>query len=367
MVFNQNFTLSWNTIWQNLSRRIGEDLIKRTEYTSPFSEFVRQLELGNYVQESYINPAQIFLHDTVINSDILTDHTDTILTTVHEVNVDLNIPSTYKEYVVRTSFNFWDNINALVASLVANLRVTSEIAKNNIIKQMLFNAWSYGMLDTKLVTDPRISDQDSERYVIAINSMIDDMLTEANNRYLIYNNQSIITSDSQKAIGIGKSVPYVIMFNDFLRTVEVLNALQMVFGRYKETSGNDNQDYARRLIRLNFDDFPQNIPSTPRSQVTGSNVPYNNINFFEMPINTATGQPLFDGSKKQGDLPIAFILEPESLILRSQLDLQTNFTNPATLATTNRLILRLVVSLSGFDKIGCVAMNRTITTTKATK
>jgi hypothetical protein len=356
MVFNQNFVLSWNTIWANLSRRIGEDIIMRAEFTSPFSEFVRQLELGNYVQESYINPAQIFLHDTVVNSDILTDHTDTILTTVHEVNVDLNIPSTYKEYIARTSFNFWDNVNNLVASLVANLRVTSEIAKNNIVKQMLYNSWSYGMVDTLLVSDPRISDQNSERYVIAINTMIDDFITEANSRYMIYNNQNAVSTSDQKAIGIGMQVPYVVMFNEFLRTVEVLNALQMVFGRFKETSGNENQDYARRLIRLNYQDFPTSIPSTARSSVTGTNVPYNGVNFFEMPIDGTTGNAIFPGVPQTGVAPIAFVIEPGAIVMRNQLEIQTNFTNPATLATTNRLILRMVISLSGFEKIGCIAM-----------
>ena len=352
MVFNQNFVLSWNTIWANLSRRIGEDMIMRAEYTSPFSEFVRQLELGNYVQESYINPAEILLHDTVVNSDILTDHTDTILTAVHEVNVDLNIPSTYKEYIARTSFNFWDNVNNLVASLVANLRVTSEIAKNNIVKQMLFNAWSYGMIDTTVVNDPRLSDADSQRYVIAINTLIDDFLTEANTRNMIYNNQVGVTTE---AIGIGQNVPYVIMFNEFLRTVEVLNAVEMVFGRYRETSGNENQDYARRLIRLNYQDFPTSIPATDRSAVTGSNVSYKGINFFEEPLD-ADGNQIFSGTPLGGDAPIAFVLEPGALILRSQLEVQTNFTNPATLATTNRLILRMVFSLSGFEKIACIAM-----------
>lgn len=353
MVFNQNFVLSWNTIWTNLSRRIGEDMIMRAEYTSPFSEFVRQLELGNYVQESYINPAKIFLHDTVINSDILNDHTDTILTTVHEVNVDLNIPSTYKEYIARTSFNFWDNVNNLVASLVANLRVTSEIAKNNIVKQMLFNAWSYGMIDTYVTPDPRVNAANSEQYVILLNTLIDDFLTEANTRNMIYNNQTAVTT---KAIGIGTNVPYVIMFNEFLRSVEVRNALEMVFGRYKETTGNENQDYARRLIKLNYTDFPSSIPATNRSAVTGQNVPYDDINFFELPT-TSGGTPLFSGTPLAGAHPIGYVLEPGSLVMRSQLEVQTNFTNPATLATTNRLILRLIVSLSGFDKIACVAMD----------
>ncbi|MGL6168837.1 MAG: hypothetical protein ACRC0Y_11160, partial [Fusobacteriaceae bacterium] len=94
MQFNQGFTLGWNAFHTNLMMRVGEDRIMRNNFTSPFSQFTRNLEVGNYIQETYINPAKIYLHDTVINSDILTDHTDTILTTIHEVNVDLNIPST---------------------------------------------------------------------------------------------------------------------------------------------------------------------------------------------------------------------------------------------------------------------------------
>lgn len=355
MVFNQNFVLSWNTIWSNLCRRIGEDVIMRAQYRSPFSEFVRQLELGNYVQETYINPAKIFLHDTVVNSDILTDHTDTILTSVHEVNVDLNIPSTYKEFIARTSFNFWDNVNNLVASLVANLRSTAEIAKNKIVKQMFYNAYAYGMIDTILVDDPLASVENSQQYIIKINTLIDDILTEANSRNMIYNNQLSVTTPDERAIGIGQNVPYVIMFNDYIRSVEVLNAIEMVFGRYKADTGNENVDFARRLIRLNLLDFPTAIPATNRSAVTGTNVPYDDINFFEPPLDE-TGAPIFSGTPKAGTKPVAFVLEPDAIIMRSQLEMQTNFTNPATLATTNRLILRLMVSLSGFEKIGCLAI-----------
>lgn len=345
--------------------RIGEDIIKRAEFISPFSQFVQSLELGNYVQETYINPAQTFLHDTVTNSDLLTDHTDTIMTAIHEVNVDLNIPSTYKEYIVRTSFNFWDNVNNLVASLVANIRVTSEIAKQNIVKQMLYNGYKYGMISAYEVPDPTASADNSEKYVIALNTLIDDFLTEANTRNMIYNNTT--TAPTVPAVGIGTQVPYVIMFNEYLRTIEMLNALQLVFGRYEATSGNTNQDYARRLIRLQAKDFPTSVPGTNRSSVTGTNVPVQliqnplSINFFEMP--TVGGNALYPNTPQAGSVPCAFVVEPSAIIMRSQLDVTTNFQNAATLATTNRLILRMTVSLSGFDKIACLAYTPSTTTT----
>jgi hypothetical protein len=357
LTFNQNFTLGWNTLWTALSLRIGEDIIKRTQFNSPFTQFIQNLELGNYVQETYINPANMFLHDTVTNSDMLTDHTDTIMTTIHEVNVDLNIPSTYKNYIARTSFNFMDNVNNLIASLTANIRVTSEIAKQKIVKQMLYNLYEYGMIDTTVI--PPVTDEASgEAYVIAINTLIDDFLTEPNQRNIIYNNQT--PTPSTLVTGIATQIPYVIMFNEQLRTIEMLNALELVFGRYTSTTGNENQDYSRRLIRLQQADFPNSVPSTNRSDVTGQNVAITqngnslNINFFELPTNAA-GTALFAGTPKGGTKPVAFVLEPSAIIMRSQLDVTTNFMNPATLATTNRLILRLVVSISGFDKIACIA------------
>lgn len=361
LVFNQMFIPSWNTVWSNLVRRIGEDDIKRTEYTNPWSEFVRQLQLGNYVQETYINPAKILLHDTVTNSDILTDHHDTLLTTIHEVNVDLNIPSTYKEYVARTSFSFWDNVTNLISSLVANLRVTYEIATNEIVKQMLYNSWAYGMIDTVLLPEnPAISNEASERYVIAIHTMIDDMLTEPNSRYMVYNNQ---LNAEELAIGRATEIPFVIMFNRYLRTVEMLNAIELVFGRYRDTSGNDNQDYARRLIRLNENDFPNSIPPTPRSQVVGQNVTWDDVNFFEPPMDLsgAVPAPIFPMEPQAGTRPIAFVLEPGALIMRTQLEVTTGFTNSATLSHTNRLIVRMVISVSGYDKIGCIAIDENAT------
>ena len=359
MLFNQMLIPSWNTIWSNLVRRIGEDDIKRTEYTNPWSEFVRQLQLGNYVQETYINPAKILLHDTVINSDILTDHHDTLLTAVHEINVDLNIPSSYKEHVARVSFSFWDNVTNLISSLVANLRVTYEIATNEIVKQMLYNAWAYGMIDTVLLDEnPAISNEASERYVIAIHTMIDDMLTEPNSRYMVYNNQ-VNAADTELAIGRATEIPFVIMFNRYLRTVEMLNAIELVFGRYRDTSGNDNQDYARRLIRLNEDDFPNSIPPLPRSQVTGQNVTWDDVNFFEPPMDLsgAAPVPIFPMVPQAGTRPIAFVLEPGAILMRTQLDVTTGFTNSATLSHTNRLIVRMIISISGFDKIGCIAID----------
>lgn len=358
MVFNQNFQLSWNAIWRNLSTRIGEDIIKKVEYVSPFSKFISNMENGNYVQESFINKATVYLQDTVNNQAILTDYNDTVLTSIHGANVDLNIPTTSKEYVARTSYNFWENVSFFLMSLITNLKATQEIEKQKIVKQMLYNAWSYGMLDTYVVDDPTLSETNAKKYVSTLNALKDDFITEPNSRNMIYNNRLDIINDpnAEKLTNMAKEVPYVIMFNDNIRDIEITAALDLVFGKFR--TGNDNQDFSDRLIKLNELDFPKSIPPKNRSEVTGSNITTKDINFFENPI-TPDGKKIFSGVPKAGTRPIAFILEIDSLIMRSTLDVQTEFTNQATLSKTSRQISRLIMSLSGFEKICCIAVDDT--------
>jgi hypothetical protein len=359
MIFNQQFTVSWNTIWQNLSRRISQDVIKRVEFTSPFSEFVRQLELGNYQQQTHTDPAfnNTFLLDTVPNSAILNDFTDKVITTVHEVNVDLFIASTSKEYVARTSFSFWDNVSMFLNSLVANLRVTGEIHKNNIIKQMIYNAWSYGMVDTTLLAeDPSTSEDASNKYIIAINNMVDDMLTEPSKRFLTYNNQDGL-ADESKITARTTEIPYVILFNDYINSIEALSTIALAFGRYAGDSGQDVYRFSNRWIRLNRLDFPTSVPPTPRSSITsGSMIPITGVNFFEMPEDES-GNPLYSGEPLAGDTPVAFVVDPQALVLQTQLEVQDTFLNPASRANSSYFLLRMIVSLDGSSKIGCIAID----------
>jgi hypothetical protein len=238
------------------------------------------------------------------------------------------------------------------------LRTTSEIAKQNIVKQMLYNAYAYGMIDTVIVDEP-VDHNTGAAFIATVNYTIDDVMTEANSRYMIYNNQ--VPTPSPLAIGIGTQIPYVITFNQYTRYVEVFNTIELTFGKYMAETGNENYDMSRRFINLNLLDFPTSIPTQPRSTVTGANVPATDINFFEMPT-TPAGVALYPNTPQNGATkPLAFIVEPDAIIMRNQLDITTNFQNAATLATTNRLILRMTVSLSGFDKIACIAAATTTT------
>ena len=359
MVFNQNFVPGWNAIYSNLIMKISQVIITSNQFASPFSQMLQNMETGQYVEDIHINPSAAFLQDTIANTHIFHDFHDDLAVAVYEVGVDLCFGSSYKEFVVRTSFSMLQNVNELVSALTANIRVTLEYWRNELTKQMLYNAYQYGMLSSVLISDPRNGEQQSGQFAVALNVLLDDFRTEINTRNVIYNNQvGITTAEMRKTIA--KEFPYVIIFNEFVRNAEFLNALNLglmqLQGGGRWQSGNANDDWQNRLIKLNLEDFPTSIPPLNRSAVMGNDIPATGVNFFEMPKD-ASGNDLFSGTPTGGDTICAFVIEPAALKLFTQLSIMTAWLNPATLSHTNREIYRGIMQLGAFNKICAVTCN----------
>ena len=351
MTFNQNFVPGWNAIYSNLITKVGRTIITANVFQSPFSQMLQDMEVGQYVEDIHINPGAVLLQDTVTNSDIFTDYVDDIAVGVYEINVDLVFPSTYTEYVVRTSFTLLENVSELISALTANIRTTLEFRRNTLVKQMLYNAYQYGMLSSVTIGDPRMNTTNSGRFAVALNTLIDDFRTEINPRNVIYNNQ-VGLPVAQYRQTICNDFPYVITFNEFVRDVEFTNALNLaLIERFR--NGDSNQDWQNRIIQLNLSDFPNSIPATDRSAVTGNNVSANGINFFEMPVDSA-GNDLFSGTPTGGDTICGFVIDPEAFKLFTQLSIKTAWLNPASLRNTNREIYRGIMQLGAFNKICAV-------------
>lgn len=351
MTFNQNFVPGWNTIYANLINKVALTIISANIYKSPFSQMLQDMETGQYVEDIHINPSKVMLQDTIANSDIFTDYVDDIATAIYEVNVDLVYASTYVEYVVRTAFTLIENVTELISALTANIRTTLEYHRTNLVKQMLYNAYQFGMIDAINIADPTASAANAGQFAVTLNTILDDFRTEINDRYIIYNNQLNITAD-QKRKTITTEQPYIIVFNNMVRYAEFTNALNLsIAGTFK--SGNNNQDFMSRLIFLNNQDFPTSIPTQPRSTVSGTNVSANNINFFEMPTD-ANGLALFSNTPKGGSKLCAFVIDPRAFKLFTQLQIKTAWLNPASLKMTNREIYRGIIELGAFNKIVAV-------------
>lgn len=354
MTFNQNFVPGWNAIYSNLINKVNKTIISANVYQSPFTQMVQNMETGQYIEDIHINPGAMLLQDTIINSDIFTNYTDDIVTAIYEVDVDLVYPSSYTDHVVRTGFTLLENVSELITALTANIRTTLEYHRNNLVKQMLYNAYEYGMISSKTIDDPTLSKDNSGKFAIALNTLIDDFRTEINPRYVIYNNQ-VGLDPAEYRQTIASDLPYVIIFNDYVRDVEFMNALNLGLIE-KFRSGNSNMDWQNKIINLNLEDFPDSIPPIDRSTVTGNNVSAKDINFYEMPTD-AQGNPLYDGVRKGGENICAFVIDPQCIKLFTQLSINTAWMNPGTLVNTNREIYRGIMALGGYNKICAVTFD----------
>lgn len=356
MQLNQNFVPGWNAIYQNLLNKVATTILTANVYQSPFSQMLQNMETGNYVEDIHINPGAVMLQDTISNDNIFADYFDDIATAVYQTNVDLVFPSTYTEHIVRNGFTFMQNVSELINAIVSNIRTTLEYKRNELVKQMLYNAYQYGMLSSVTITDPRTSQQASGQFAVAMNVLIDDFRTEINPRNVIYNNQTgLLPANYRKTIAT--DFPYIVIFNEFVRDVEFINAINLgLIERFK--SGNSNSDWQSRLIMLNFNDFPTSIPPTNRSAVTGANVSATGVNFFEMPTNAA-GTDLFSGTPTGGNTICGFVIEPAAIKLFTQLAILTQWLNPATLRNTNREIYRGIMELGAFNKICAITCDVT--------
>lgn len=357
MVFNQGFVPGWNVIYPNLITKVGKTIITSNHYTSPFSSMVADLECGQYVEDIHLNLGTVLLHDTVINSDIFHDYHDDLAVGIYECDTDLQFPSTYTEHVVRLSFSVLQNVSELISALTANIRTTLEFHRNRLVKQMLYNGVEYGMIQCVKIGDPTMNKENAGRLAITFNTLVDDFKTEINPRYVPYNLQVGITPTAYRQT-ITRDIPYVIAFNNYIRDVEFNRGMDLGWiGTF--ASGDKNDEWQRRMIRLNADDFPTSIPPKNRSAVTGDNVRADDINFFEMPKDGKTGDDLFPGTRQGGGDTIAgFVIDPEALKLYTQLDIKTAWMNPATLSTTNREIYRGIMQLGAFNKIAAVTFDK---------
>lgn len=347
-VFNQDFVPGFNALYSAMIDRVHKTSIRANVYQSPFSQMVQDMECGRYVVEQHINPGHVLLQNTVTNTDIFTNYTDDIAVSTYDINVDLAFPSTYTEYVVRPAYSIIENVTELIASLTANIRTTLEYKRNELVKQMLYNGYQFGMLSSVKISDPRLDREASGKFAVVLNTLIDDFRTEINPRNVIYNNQLGITPEQYRKT-ISTEIPYVITFNEFVRTTEFMNALHLTFGE-RFASGNGNQDWQRRLMQLNFEDFPTSIPPLNRSEVTGQNVSAEGVNFYEMPVDK-NGKPKFSNQPTGGDTICGFIIDPRAIKLYTQLNIKTSWLNPGTLQNTNREILQMIMELGAFDKI----------------
>ena len=318
---------SASLLWGNLIRRIGLDILKSTNFKSQFGPFVQQLDTGADVMETFINLKKEINRNSLSNSDLFTMFPDDIKTSVHTVNREWVFVTDYRDAEIRKVVATWDTLTNFVQTIIKNLSNSFEFSYQNHVKQLFFDYWYNGCLDSEVVTDPRTSSIAAGEFVAKLNTLVTKFVTEPSKNNIIYNN--LLVSDPKPVIGRCENVPLIVTFNEMIRPTEMQTALSLHFGQLF-VSGNSNQDFMKNLIKLELDLFPNTKVETI---------------------------PNFKGTPLAGKTPIAFVFDPAIFQFYTQFTILLDFINAVTMNTKQTLHTDLVLSLSPFEKGAVLAIN----------
>jgi hypothetical protein len=327
-----SYNVKYSIIYTNLIYRIGLDYIYNTTFTSPYGRLSRVMEVGNDLQETFINLKTALDRPSLPGSALLNRYTDSVFTAWHSINKRWVIPSTYQEAEIRKTFDSWDSLTRKIGAIIANLKNSFEDNFHQHVKQMMFDFYSYGFITPIEVLDPLASSENQALFIQTINTVIDDFITEPNTRYLGYNRTLI--PPTELARGRANSQPILTTFNEFIRSTEFDNPLNFTFGRNFNT-GNSNDDLFRNLIKLNLLDFPT-VP-TPLSQLAPTGWLWN--------------------TTPDTRVPAAFIIDEEGYLLLTQFNIALEFINALTLDITQAYHTDILMSLSPFKKMAAIVVS----------
>jgi hypothetical protein len=360
-----NYEVRQSIIWVNLIWRIGEVLLERATFNSPFQRFIKQMPVGGDIQEIFINYKPGLFRSTLQNSDLFTDFIDDVKTAYHRMNWDKVFPTTYRDDHGRLVFHDWDTLTNFITAVVANLQLRYQVDFNEANKQSLTNLIMTGQIES--IVTPRITDNEGNTieqglsdYVVRLLTISDDFMTEPSPRNIGAN---LSTNTTSPVLNICPQIPLILLFNDELRMTELYKALELHFGM-NFLSGNSNQDFMRNIIRLNKLDWPLDV--VPLSPVFAQDPQAEAITngYANAPTSINWNEYREDGGFFSNLIPSAYrnsigvdmtrlraiIIDPEALILRKKFDIQLTFQNIITLAITQAFHTDMTISFSPFKK-----------------
>jgi hypothetical protein len=318
-------------LWGALIWRIGLDILRSTKFTSNFARFISKLETGGDVHETFINLKDSIDRNSLSNSDLFTMFVDDIQASFHRINNEEVFVTDYREAEIRKVVQNWDTLTNKVGAIVANLRNSFENWFEDRIYQMLFDYYKMGALSASSVADPILSKENSSLFIARLNELTKDFTGKPSVRHTMANN--VLGGNPNPAITRSEVRPVIVTFQDTMANAEMINALELHFGRSFK-SGNDNQDFMQDLIIINRHDFdfingdennPREVLETRLATVFG-------------------GNPMAIGKIQ------AFVMSQEAFQLYVQFELMLDFMNIITLNVKQTFHIDMINSLSPFTK-----------------
>lgn len=313
------YAVKASMLWSSLFWKIGEQILIVGNYVSPFERFYKPLELGADVEEVAPRLKEGLDRTTLSNSALLTRYTTQYDSFYHRINQFKVFATTYDQYELSRISNSWANLTNSLNVELENVLKSASVYLNDLSKEAFATQYLSGGMD--VVDTPTIVDESTARQnAVKINTLIDEMTTEATEKYIPYNLNAHNATTPIKDIATSDII--LIGTAELLNNIEFMTTLNTYFqGKFQ------NDKFSLRTIKVI--DFP-----TTKS---------NNIEITDGYTDLVNPKPLK-----------GILIEENGLLFRQRLIGTFNFDNAATLNTSVFHHMDAFANIS--DRRKCVAI-----------
>lgn len=314
-----DYSVKASILWTSLFWKIGEQILIVGNYQSPFSRFYTELSVGADIEEVAPRIKEGIDRNSLSNSALFTNFVTQYDSFYHRINEFKVFATTYDRTEIERISNSWDNIANMLNSELQNILLSTNVYIHDLSKDALSSQYLGGGMDS--VTLPAITSEFTAMQVAArINTIMDDMQLEANQKYIPFNRNVLNPDPTIKDITTSGLV--FVAKAELMNNIHFMTALNTYFGKEWQ-----NDRFAGNVIKI--PEFPTTI--SPRIAVTPGYTPI-------------TGTPKILG----------FILEENAFIFKQKMIGTFNFDNVATLKTSVFNHLDAMANIS--DRRKCVAL-----------
>lgn len=213
-----NYTATMNEFISTLVNKVALTIVEDRIYENPLAILKGgYIPLGKDVEEIYTNPAKAVVYNMEATTELLARTPPDTKAAYHRLNREDQYPVTITNQVLRRAFTSWDNMEALIASIVNSLYSGDNIDEYNYMKSLLGTAINSGFMNLNYTGAP-VTDEDSAKALVkAIKGVSGRMQfpSTAYNAYGLLNPGNTITTWTPKNRQI------LFMTSDTLASVDV--------------------------------------------------------------------------------------------------------------------------------------------------
>lgn len=217
-----SYTAISNEFLSALVNRIALTIVQNRTFNNPLSPLKRgMIPLGQDVEEVFTNPANAVAYDIEATTELLARTPPDVKAAYHRMNRQDQFPVTISNQALRKAFVSWNDLEALIASIVNSLYSGDNIKEYNLMTDLYGTAVNSGFMKVKTVS-PITNEASGKSFMKAV-KMVSGMMQFPSSDYNAY--QSIVNQggkeDSPVVTWTPKDRQIFIVRSDVLANIDI--------------------------------------------------------------------------------------------------------------------------------------------------